>query len=113
MVEYMLQMTKLQHGAIVECKREDFKKLIFSCTNKWFLAKHIPRKDNKKCSLTKKPFDDVYHEAQKCLMSWDILKDKEIYQKHLYEHKKLIQRKKNMGSYSTNYPNARESTCMC
>ena len=42
--------------------------------------------------LDKKRFDNVHHEAQKCLLSLDILKDKEIYQKHLHEYKILKER---------------------
>ena len=41
MAEEMLQMAKIQYGATLECKWEAFKKVIFSCTNKWFPTKHI------------------------------------------------------------------------
>ena len=36
MVEDMLQMTMIQHGATLECKWEAFNKVMFSCTNKCF-----------------------------------------------------------------------------
>ena len=39
-------------------------------------------------------FDKEYNETQKCLMSLDVVRDKEIHQKHLHEYKSLIQRKR-------------------
>ena len=97
MVEDMLQMTKIQHEATIEFKWEAFKKVIshaqtnvFRPTTYW--------KYNNKFSSKKKWFDKECHETRKCLISLDVVKDKENYQKHLHEYKRLIQR---------------ESTCMC
>ena len=95
MVEDMLQMTKIQHSATLKCKWEAFKKVILACTNKYFATKHTSWKCTKKCSSKIKWFD------------------KENYQSHFHEYKRLIPITKNMGSYSTISSNARESTCMC
>ena len=40
-VENMLQMTKIQHEATLECKWEAFKNVIFSCTNMFFDQPHM------------------------------------------------------------------------
>ena len=94
MVEDMLQLTKLQYGPTLECECKVFKKVIFSCTNKCFLTKHISWKCFKKCSSKKKWFDKEYHRVRKCLMILDVVKDKENGQKHLLEYKRLVQRKR-------------------
>ena len=39
-----------------------------------------------------------WHEAWKCLMILDEVKDKENYQTHLHEYKRLIKKEKNMRS---------------
>ena len=74
MVEDMLQMTKIQHGATLECKWEVFKKVILSCTNKCFSTNHTSWKCTKK--FRKKWFDKECREARKCLMVLDVVKDK-------------------------------------
>ena len=92
MVEDMLQMTKTQHGATLECKWEAFKNVILSCTNKCFSTNRTSWKCTKKCK--KKWFDKECHETRKFLMVLDVVKDKENYQKHLHDYKRLIQRKR-------------------
>ena len=89
-------MTKKPNGATLECKWEAFKKVILSCTNKCFLTMHTSWKCIKKRSSKKKWFDNECHQAQKYLMILSVVKDKEKYQKHLHEDKRLIQIKRRM-----------------
>ena len=90
-------MTKIQHGAILECKWEVFKKVILSCTNKCFSTNRTSWK------FRKKLFDKECGEAKKCLMVLDVVKDKENYQKHLHNTKALFKEREEYGKSLNNF----------
>ena len=53
-------------------------------------------------------FDKECREARKCLMVLDVVNDKENYQKHLHEYKRLIQRNRRIREVTQQFLQTQE-----
>ena len=61
----------------------------------------------------KKWFDKECHEARKRLMILDVIKDKENYQKHLREYKRLVQRNRRIWKVIQQFLQMQEKAHAC